>query len=207
MVSEAEEGVVVFNRNPESVWSAESLPVMWQGKYRMIPLSGSELSSMIEDYSEGEKSLKDICECKGVKLLMVTRLADQFPVVAEALNNAEQARARALEAKAIEPYTMDSEEYFELLSEERYNKEGECVGSGVSSARVAALKQQHTALMRSAAVADRKRYGDTGKGFEVNVGIQNNTVNAGPALPSSLDDLMSMDITSLSEAIEPAEIE
>jgi len=193
---------VELEKKPERVWLAPSIPFLFRGVVVSSELSGQSLSHIIETYSESVQPLDEHCRELGVKAALVLQLAKQYPQIAEELNFAEEVRARMLEAKALAPYTGSIPEVLEHIKEEKFDKNGNAVVS-YSSAAASALRNMSNQMFKAAAIADRKRYGESSdsSGVTVNVGVQNN-VQAGP---QSLEELREIPLTDLINDNRPGE--
>lgn len=176
-----------------SVWDIEKIPFKLRGKAVLAEFGGEKIIEMMEEYEDCEQTLPDICESYDIKINQLLQVCEQFPLIAEAMNTAEQVRARKFEGKALAPYIMDYVESADFIA--NYGKSGAAVA--------AHIKSRSSELRRSAQTADDKRYGDKNTGVVVNVGMTQNNMQTG--MPGSLDELLTMDISNITEITQPSD--
>lgn len=201
-VSECEKAAVAIRENPALVWGEKNIPVMLRNIVQPSNISSETLSNLISDYSTGTKDLKEVCADYALKMPMIIRLSDQYPAIAEELELAERARARTFESQASEAYSGTIEESLTHIAVTKFTKEGEEY-TDYSSAAATQLKNRANVLMKRAAFADKKRYGEDKEGQTINIGVQSTTVTQSPM---SLEELQNTPLTALMDASRPGSL-
>ena len=188
--------------DPGKVWTVSNIPILFRGVLVASPVSGEAVAAVIDEYGQSCETLQDVCNSYGVKMALLLKLADQYPLISDELNFAEKCRARLLESKALEGYTGTIEETMQHIEETRIDKHGEQI-TIASAAKVAQLKARSERLYKAAAIADRKRYGEKeSDGTTINI---LNQQNAGGGGPVSFEELQTISVTALLDRQPPGQ--
>ena len=201
-MNEIEKVGIDLEQNPKHIWEVKNIPILFRGVLVAAPISGEGLATVIDEYSKSINTLDEVCKEYGVKLSLIVKLSEQYPTVAEELNFAERVRARLLESLSLEPYAGTIEDSMKHIMESRIDKHGE-THYIASAAKVSQLKARSERLMRAAAIADRKRYGEKeSEGTTVQIFNQQNN-GSGPA---SFEELQNISVTELLDRQQPGQL-
>jgi hypothetical protein len=190
--------MVALSTGKANVWSCENIPVVLRGIAQKSNVSASVVSMVVSKYSNSLNSLKSVLSECGITTAMMLRLCDTYPEIAQEMELAERTRARNMEAAATEAYNGTIEETLQHIAVEKITRDGDSY-TDYSSAAATQLKNRASVLMKSAGVADKKRYGDNSEGQTINIGVQTNVDNG----PASLDDLQNMSIVEMMDNSRP----
>ena len=189
---------VLNSATEANIFESEEILYIYRGAVATFPLSGSLLSSMLNEYSGSlTESFNSVCKNYGVEPWQVSALSRLYPLFAEFLQDVDTARAVELEHKSVDVYNMSVDEQISLITDE----EGK-----TSSAIVTHLRNRSVQLLQSARLLNKSRH-DAAKTDGTTININNsNSVDNSESMPSSLEDVHGLDITALSEISNPSEM-